>query len=272
VRWTFTTGNISGGTLTCRPSSSTASTNLSANTTYVLYGLGSNDNRFTATAGCVCSVSNVSIDYVNGILVRQAVAASRPSLQLDATTGYYYLDPDGLDDGFSSGMTQNVATNRFTGWFGVRKTSDAALGIIYMHGTSFAGNGLSVVGPTGATNDYGFATRGATTTAQRDADGISAPNSSILVARFFNSGAALADQVRARINGSDAALTDITGPTAAGNIANLAIQFLRNVSGGSDSFSGRCYGAFGEYGVDTALPTMQAGEQYLATRMGITLP
>lgn len=83
-----------------------------------------------STAGSVWKIDNVSVREVLGNHAYQTNAASRPLLQRNATTGAYYLAFDGTDDFLVTSSIDFTATDKISLFAGVRKLSDAAIGML----------------------------------------------------------------------------------------------------------------------------------------------
>lgn len=72
----------------------------------------------------------------------QGTAASRPTLQQDAS-GYYYLNFDGTDDGMATGSINFTGTDKMTVIAGVHKASDAVFGTVVSLGGVYLGSKTS---------------------------------------------------------------------------------------------------------------------------------
>src|SRR3989304_1071500 len=99
----------------------------------------------------------------NGNHATQSTAASRPILRLNATTGAYYLETDGVDDGMQTNSIDFTGTDKVSLFAGVRKLSDAAIGTVVELSTdagSMAGSFALQAPPATLGGTYGFYSRG----------------------------------------------------------------------------------------------------------------
>ena len=92
----------------------------------------------------------------------QTVSASRPILQRNATTGAYYLAFDGVDDFLQTNSIDFTATDKVNLFAGVRKLSDAAIGmVVELSNILNSNNGsFNMFAPGGAAPRFDFLTRG----------------------------------------------------------------------------------------------------------------
>ena len=94
------------------------------------------NNVFTVYAVALNSpvtiyATDFSADAIDiGNYAYQTVSASRPLLQRNATTGAYYLAFDGVDDFLQTNNIDFTSTDKVSVFAGVRKLSDAAIGVL----------------------------------------------------------------------------------------------------------------------------------------------
>jgi hypothetical protein len=163
----------------------------------------------------------------------QSSAASRPLLQQDSN-GLYYLSFDGTDDGMATPSIDFTGTDKMTVWAGVRKLSDAAIGmVVELSASAGANNGvfyLSASASAGA--NYQLVSKG-TVLAAATPSGIAAPKTNVLTGICDISG----DLCRVRVNG---AATSATTDQGTGNYGNYPLYIGRR-AGTSLPFNGRIY-------------------------------
>lgn len=164
----------------------------------------------------------------------QATGAFKPKLQQDGT-GRYYLDFDGSDDGLVTSSINFSATDEMTTCGGIRKTSDAATGLVLENSAAFSSNtGTFAVfaPPAGGNTNLGYFSRGTASSSPSRLLG-AAPVTAVVGARSKIS----TDYAEARVNGvGSVAVTD----QGTGNYGNYAVYIGRR-GGASLPFSGRMY-------------------------------
>lgn len=199
----------------------------------------------------------------------QSTAASRPLLQLNATTGAYYLAFDGIDDFLVTGNIDFTGTDKVSVFAGVRKLSDA-VGTIAEFSTSYSANNGSFLL---ANRDYGATTGAAYLAASRGtaahsvafSSGTSAVGvrSDVLVFTGNISG----DMTTLRVSGTTA--PNGIGDQGAGNYGNYPLYIGRR-AGTSLPFNGHLYGLITTDRLTTDAETANT-ERLLATKTGVVL-
>lgn len=265
ARFKFTVDSLSGS-FTVFPSNASTAT-ITSTGTYAIYGIGGNTLGFSAIAGRVISISNVSIEYVASNAIFQVTSTARPIITSDGA--YYYWAFDGVDDTLAtnSGSWTFGGPNNATVWVGTRKESDAASATISLLGTGRTVSHVSIYAPDGVAANYGFTTRGNVIATERTATTYTAPVANVLSIIFDNTGVSDATQIIPRINGVTPTLVDVTGPTT-NSIYSASIFRIGSIAG-SEFFTGRIYGLAIRAGVSSA-PDITTGEQNLARYMGLT--
>ena len=164
----------------------------------------------------------------------QSTAASRPTLQQDSN-GMYYLSFDGTDDGMATPSINFTGTDKMTVWAGVRKLSDATIGIV----AELSSNAASALGafyliaPAGAgAATYGFNSRG-TISAQSVRAGYASPHTAVLTGQ----GEISTDTSIVRVNGAQSSVSTDQGT---GNYGNYPLYIGRR-GGTTLPFNGRIY-------------------------------
>ena len=112
----------------------------------------------------------------------QSVSASRPILRQNATTSAYYLEFDGVDDFLVSRATIDFsAKNEVTLFSGLRKLSDAALGmLVELSPTTISNNGtFYVTAPNGTAANLAFGSKGTTLVSAQTLNEFAAPISGV---------------------------------------------------------------------------------------------
>jgi len=163
----------------------------------------------------------------------QSTGASRPTLQQDSN-GLYYLSFDGTDDGMATPSIDFTGTDKVTVWAGVRKLSDAAIGmIVELSASAGANNGvfyLAAAASAGA--NYQLLSKG-TVLAAATLSGIAAPITNVLTGICAISG----DLCTARVNG---VATSVATDQGTGNYGNYPLYIGRR-NNASLPFNGRIY-------------------------------
>lgn len=195
----------------------------------------------------------------------QATAASRPVLQQDAT-GRYYLDFDGVDDSLATASIDFTGTDKMTVWAGVRKNSDAAVGMLIELGTTVAlagafnmrvprGAGVPALDVTSTATGSAFATGVGTLP--------SAPIT-FVVSSGMDFSAALGSEIVTRVNGAAQAAN--TGDAGSGNFGNLPLYVGRR-AGSSQPLNGRIYSLIIR-GAASSAARIATGETYANGKTG----
>ena len=194
----------------------------------------------------------------------QTTDTKRPVLQQDAN-GKYYLLFDGIDDGLQTASVNFTGTDKVTVWAGVRKLSDAAVGMLLELSATTVLNKQSfdMRAPSAAsTNNYLFRTVGLAAGAASDAiaNGYAAPISNVLTAI----GDISADVNIIRVNGVQAASN--TTDQGTGNYGNYPL-YIGSRGGTTIPFNGRLYSLIirGAQSTDTQISNTEA---YVNSRTG----
>ena len=159
-----------------------------------------------------------------------------PIYQIDSD-GRPFLSFDGIDDFLTTPSINFTASNEMTIIAGVRKITDAGLGVVAeLTASTSANNGAFVLAaPSGAgLATYVFTSKG-TLAVGRTATGYAAPHSAVLVATAKIS----TDTCNLQVNGAD--LSNAGSDQGSGNYANAAV-FIGRRGGSSSPFNGRLYG------------------------------
>ena len=167
----------------------------------------------------------------------QSVSASRPTLQRNATTNAYYLEFDGVDDFLVTDNTVNFSSkNEVTLFSGLRKLSDAALGMLVELSPTTIGNtgAFYVTAPNGTTANLAFGSKGTSLVSAQTLNEFAAPISGVFYGyaniatpicnSYFNAGT----------------LRTITNSQGTGNYGNHLLYVGRR-GGSSLPFSGHIY-------------------------------
>jgi hypothetical protein len=173
------------------------------------------------------------------------------------TTGFpRYLRADGSDDYMLTPSIDFSASDKMTVVAGVRKLSDAAVGIVSELSvqTSVNNGAFFVAAPATAATNYGVSSRG-TASANLTVSGYTAPLTSVL--GFI--GDIAGDISALRVNGSEVGRSATDQGT--GNFGNYPLYLFRR-GGSSLPFNGRFYGLVVR-GAATDTATLQQTEQYL---------
>ncbi len=181
------------------------------------------------------SVARINDKSGNGYNLLQATAGSRPILQQDGG-GRFYLDF--ATDRFLSVASFDLSTCTGVSVFaGIRKTSDAAAGIVVEHSTSssITNRTFALFAPAGATPTFAFRSRGTVGDALATASGFASPLTAVITA----TGEIAGDHSILRVNGAQAATSTVdqgNGPYISDTL------FVGRRAGTSTPFNGRLYG------------------------------
>lgn len=200
----------------------------------VFVGLGSADNtiNYAGTANSGLYVSAADFRTAGDAALNQpAYQRVNTATDYDTAGFIHYLKFDGTDDSFQTPSIDFSGVNKMTVWAGATKLSDAAvclLAELTAQGSTTDGGFYLAAPGNAASASYSAATRGTVAaTAGATANNFAAPTTRMLVTQMDNSGATMAAQLSARIDGSASALTLSGGPTTAGNFANAALNIGR---------------------------------------------
>jgi hypothetical protein len=207
-------------------------------------------------------LSGVSLKEIPGNHRTQSTAASRPTLQQDAS-GYYYLSYDGVDDWMQTASVDFSATDKMTVWAGVHKASDAARGVFAELGNAPGTATFQLNAPsTTATADFNWTVAGSIAVSATSPTSHAAPVSRVVVGTADISG----DSSVLRINGTQAASSSSDQGT--GNYRNAVLYFGRR-GGTTLPFNGREYQTIIR-GATTSAAQLSAIEQFVASKTGVS--
>jgi hypothetical protein len=183
-------------------------------------------------------------------------------------TNCYYLQPDGLDDGYATPSIDFTGTDKITVFASLRKLSDAAIGQVVsnVNITTTGTGAFALLAPSGATTNARWQARELTGGAQQIASATIAANNNFIVTGQTDGNA---NNHSIRLNGS--LIQTATGDLGTGNFRAGALQLLRNNLQPDSPFNGQCFAlivAGGSY----STATIQRVEQILSKYTpGVTL-
>lgn len=187
-----------------------------------------------------------------------------------------YLSFDGTDD-FLVSPTITPGIDKAQVFAGVRKLSDAAYQVVveYSANVGSQAGSLSMLSTSGAgtavANALGFGLRGAATVGY-DATSFSAPGTYVASAQYDIAGAAVADEVKPRVNGAVPTLTS-TGAANAGTGNYLAYPLYVGRRGGTSlPFNGRLYQLIVRFGTNLSATRIARTEQLINEKTGAIVP
>ena len=194
---------------------------------------------------------------------RQVTAINRPVLQIDGN-GRYFLAFNGTNSWMSTAAINFTGTDKMTVVAGVRKLSDAALGVvaemstIYTNPGAFLLSAPIVVGSNfGAGASSSYFTMG----------GFPSPVSAVVSAAFDLAGAARADEIQPRVNGVVPSLIGAGNASAgAGNFGNYPL-YIGARAGSSLFFNGQLYGLIIRGALSSA-PQIASAEKFMNSKTG----
>ena len=160
-----------------------------------------------------------------------------------ATTGFLpYLKFDGVDDSLSTNSISFTSTDKMSVFAGVRKLSDAAIGVIAELSSAAGSHPTGTFVLHGQTSPIGYryaaGTAGAAF-ATDDASVFTAPITNVVTGLSNLAGSTLADEISVRINGAVPTQT-IGGSVSTGNFGNFPLYIGRR-GGTSLPFNGQMY-------------------------------
>jgi hypothetical protein len=185
------------------------------------------------------------------------------STDYDSTGFPVYIKPNGSNQFMVTNSINFTATDKMTVWQGVRKLSDAAVGIpIELSVDASLNNGAFNVNTsfTGSTNgpNYGLQSKGTTPFTGAYASGYSAPITNVITGIGDISG----DRLTLRVNGTQVAQS--TADQGTGNYGNYPAYFYMR-AGTSLPFNGNDYGSIARGAASTAAQ-ITAGETYINSK------
>ena len=202
----------------------------------------------------------LSFDYWVGNHATQSTAASRPVLQQDGS-GRYYLAFDGVDDSLVTSNINFTATDKITVFAGVRKLSDAAVGIVAELGANLNSNNgaFYVAAPVSAGTNAEFRSKGTIAAAVTSVSLVS-PISLVTSGLGDISG----DRATQRINGVQTGQS--TADQGTGNYGNYPL-FIGRRNNALFPFNGNLYSLIVR-GAATGASTLAATEAWVNTKTG----
>lgn len=144
---------------------------------------------------------------------------------------------DGVDDSMQTAVIDWSSTNRLSAWVGVRKVSDATMGIVFESGTdsgTVAGT-FAARAPGGAANDSFYFISSGTAISPKFVNGYAAPSTVVLSAVADIAG----DSLAVRVNGSDS--TPATADQGTGNYT-AQVLYLGSRAGTGSRLWGAIHG------------------------------
>lgn len=188
------------------------------------------------------------------------------------STDLHWLETDGVDDGMVTGSIDFTGTDKVSVFAGVRKLSDAAMGILAELSASIGQNPSSFyISAPGGVNAYGARIKAAAGIDYGfNSRTTPAPVSSVLSLKGDLTKSSLSDAVSFRLDGSAAGSVGSGSPTPVGNFGNYPLYLFRR-GGASPSFNGWFYGLAITGRLTTDAETV-ATEKYLAGKTAVVIP
>lgn len=190
------------------------------------------------------------------------------TLQQD-DAGNKYLAANGAS---SSGLTSSVdltGTDKMFVCAGVHKASDAVgYGVVAEFGLRATPGSFSIHAPAaGGTATYMAALEGAASSGSYTAEGLAAPATNVVSAAFDIGGAALADEIKFRING----VLNTSNPNSTAGTGNFGNHpfYLMARGNGTVFLNGRIYGFLARAASCTA-GQIDDAERYMARLTGVS--
>lgn len=132
--------------------------------------------------------------------------ANRPMLRFNATTGCYYLEPDGVDDFGVTLPIDFTATYKVTVITGIRKLVDTPAGMLLEQSANFGSTpgafGIASPPGVGGVSYYAGVSQGAPNYRVASVSGYPGARSDVLVAQYDNSAPADADKIKISVSRS----------------------------------------------------------------------
>jgi hypothetical protein len=218
----------------------------------------------TTSTNANLEIESLSVRAVAGNHFTQANVANAPILQADS--GLNFLLFDGSDDWLQSAATINPgAVDKAQVFAGVRKLSDAAVGIVLESSASLAANNgtIQLLAPsTAGAPTYGFTSRGTS-------NGAATYNNAAVTAPVTNVVSGLADisapSSILRVNGSQVGSN--TSSQGTGNYLTYT-HFIGRRNGATIPFNGRLYQMITRFGANLTADQIAATETFVNQRTG----
>ena len=175
----------------------------------------------------------------------------------DVSVGQLALVFDGVDDGMVTNSINFTSTDKMTVWAGVRKLSDAAIGMVTEFGVGGVNtNQFQLTAPRTAAANYGFVSMGSTTSNATSSSVFAAPITNVLTGIGDISG----DSAILRVNGTQAAIS--TSDQGTGNYGNYPLYIGRR-GGTTLPFNGQLYNLIVRFGANLDESKITEVEKYL---------
>jgi hypothetical protein len=227
---------------------------------------------FTDTAGTTPATVGQAVARINdksgrGNHATQATTARRPILRQDSG-GLYYLEFDGVDDSMST-PTITPGTDKAQVFVGVRKLSDAAVGMIIEHSVNRSTNAgaFDLRSSANTPASYSTVSRGdAVINASQEVtrSGFAAPHTAVLAALHDIPG----DSTTLDVNGTSGPTA--TGDKGAGNFLAYPL-FIGARNNEAVRFNGRIYSLIARFGPNLTSTKIDDAEAWVAAKTGVTL-
>jgi hypothetical protein len=186
----------------------------------------------------------------------------------DASAGLPYLKFDGVDDSLSTNSISFTSTDKMSVFAGVRKLSDAALGMVAeLSIISDTNNGsfYAIFPASNVDTDLRFNVRG-TANNQREYGPYVAPTSRVLYAGLTTNAATSALAITARIDGTSQTGSNTTTNVSTGNYGNYPLYIGRR-AGLYYAFNGQIYSMI-IVGKAVTAGELTSTETYVNTKTG----
>lgn len=246
-----------------------------ASTAGPLVGTGASNRvslTFTPTAGSLTltvtgSVTRAQLELGTTDTNYQSVVSLYDITEAGVRTIYGLLY-DGVDD-FLVTPTITPGTDKVQVFAGIRKMSDAAVGVAVGTYLSTSTNGsFELNAPRTASSNYAFLVRGDTANAQYSMNNFASPVSSVISAACDISGATIAEEIMPRVNGSIPTLAvSSAGPAGGGNFLAYPVYFGRR-GGTTLPFNGYAFREIGRFGPNLDAATIAKVEGWVNQATG----
>ena len=269
-RISFTISNYIAGQLAARFSGggSDSASSVLANGTYsfLLTATAARtqiDFLTTGGTGFTGSIDDISVKLLAGTHASQATLAQRPTYQVDGT-GRPYLSFDGVDDGMVT-RTITPAIDKVQVFAGLRKLSDAAIGVVFEHSAvADTNNGaLNLRAPnSAAAASFAIYSRGTTTVAVGTTASTNAAPVTKVVSGILDISA---PRIVIRLDGTQVA----TSVASQGTGNYLAYPLYIGRRGGTTlPFNGRIYSLITRFGANLTTQQITSTETYVNGKTG----
>jgi hypothetical protein len=206
--------------------------------------------------GADLRVSNIGVN----LPVYQRV---NTSTDYDSTGFPVYIKPNGSNQFMQTNSIDFTATDKMTVWQGVRKLSDAALGMLTELSTTDINTGsFYITQPIDVLGNFRASVRGgAAQLNQRNYGPYPAPNTTVINASFSTVAANSASAIAVRVNGTSVSGANFATSASTGNFGNYPAYFYAR-AGTSLYFNGHDYGSIARGAASTAAQ-ITAAENYI---------